>query len=101
VQGDVEALFAEGLALSLAAYRTRHYAVAAPAGRPSDDLSRSKLRQASQFMDAHLAEPFHLKRLAQAVSMSEFHFSRLFKRATGPHSLWVSWEEPAKNAQQN
>jgi len=34
-------------------------------------------------MDAHLAEPFDLTRLAKAVGMSEFHFSRLFKKATG------------------
>ncbi|WP_435657107.1 helix-turn-helix domain-containing protein [Brucella pituitosa] len=83
VHGDADALFVEGLALSLAAYLTRHYAVAGPAARPSNALSRSRLRQVSQFMDTHLDEPFDLKRLAQAVGMSEFHFSRLFKRATG------------------
>ena len=34
-------------------------------------------------MDAHLEEPFDLARLAQTAGMSEFHFSRLFKKATG------------------
>ena len=34
-------------------------------------------------MEANLQEPFDLARLAQAAGMSEFHFSRLFKKATG------------------
>jgi AraC family transcriptional regulator len=34
-------------------------------------------------MAEHLAEEFSLARLAVQAGMSEFHFNRLFKRATG------------------
>src|ERR1017187_6579286 len=34
-------------------------------------------------MAEHLAEEFSLPRLAEQDGMSEFHFNRLFKRATG------------------
>ena len=34
-------------------------------------------------MAEHLAEEFSLGRLAEQAGMSEFHFNRLFKRATG------------------
>jgi len=34
-------------------------------------------------MAAHLEEEFSLIRLAREADMSEFHFSRLFKRTTG------------------
>jgi AraC family transcriptional regulator len=83
VQGEADALFVEGLALSLAAYLTRRYTVAELSTRPANALPRSKLRLATEFMDARLTEPFDLKRLAQEVGISEFHFSRLFKKATG------------------
>ena len=35
------------------------------------------------WMAEHLAEEFSLGRLAEQAGMSEFHFNRLFKRATG------------------
>ena len=34
-------------------------------------------------MRDHLTEEFSLARLAERAGMSEFHFNRLFKRATG------------------
>jgi len=34
-------------------------------------------------MAEHMAEEFILTRLAEQAGMSEFHFNRLFKRATG------------------
>ena len=34
-------------------------------------------------MAEHMAEEFSLARLAEQAGMSEFHFNRLFKRATG------------------
>jgi AraC-like DNA-binding protein len=37
-------------------------------------------------MAGHMPEEFSLARLAEQAGMSEFHFNRLFKRATGvPH----------------
>lgn len=82
-EDGIDGLFVEGLAQSLAAHLVRRYAVTGAQARPSNALPGSKLRQAIKFMESHLAEPFDLKRLAQAVGMSEFHFTRLFKKATG------------------
>jgi len=77
------ALFVQGLAQSLAVYLIRRYAVADPDMRVRNALPSAKLRRALAFMEHHLAEPFDLNLLAQAVGISAFHFSRLFKGATG------------------
>lgn len=76
-------LFVEGLAQSLAVHLVRSYAVTGPATRRPPALPGVKLRRAVAVMEAELDQPFDLKRLADAVAMSEFHFSRLFKKATG------------------
>ncbi|MFG1465124.1 AraC family transcriptional regulator [Xanthobacter sp. DSM 24535] len=99
-EGAADALFIEGLAQSLAAHLVRQYAASGPVARPSNALPGSKLRLATTFMEAHLAEPFDLKCLAQAVGMSEFHFSRLFKKATGlSPSLYFIRQRVAKAQQ--
>ncbi|MEH6721619.1 MAG: helix-turn-helix domain-containing protein [Aurantimonas endophytica] len=76
-------LFIQGLAQSLAVHLIRTYA----SGETSDDrhnaLPGFKLRRAVAHLEEHLAEPFSLAHLAEAVGMSAFHFSRLFKKATG------------------
>jgi AraC family transcriptional regulator len=46
-------------------------------------LPAFKLKRVIQLMEQHLAEPFNLGDLARAIGLSEYHFSRLFKRATG------------------
>ena len=46
-------------------------------------LGRSTKRQVTDLLAAHLAEDLPLARLAQEAGYSTFHFSRLFKRATG------------------
>lgn len=97
VKGDADALFVEGLAQSLAVHLVRKYTASGQDARRSNALPGSKLRQATTYMDAHLAEQFDLTRLAKAVGMSEFHFSRLFKKATGlPPSLFFIRQRVAK-----
>ena len=46
-------------------------------------LPAYKLRQAVEFVEAHLDEPINLERLAAAVRISPFHFHRQFKQSTG------------------
>jgi AraC family transcriptional regulator len=60
------------------AQRTRSW----PAG-----LGASRLERVRAFIEHSLAEPLRIQDLAGAVHMSPFHFSRLFKLATGasPH----------------
>lgn len=50
-------------------------------------LSQHKLSLALAFIRQHIAEELKVEQVAAAVDMSPFHFSRVFKRATGrsPH----------------
>ena len=59
-------------------------AVMAP-GREPRAVARAK-----ELLSAHLADPPSLEALAAAVGLSPFHFTRVFRRATGlpPHS-WL------------
>jgi AraC family transcriptional regulator len=77
------ALFVEGLAQSLAVHLVRRYVVADTNARAPNALPGLKLRRAIAFMAARLDQPFDLNSLAHEVGMSEFHFSRLFKKSTG------------------
>jgi AraC family transcriptional regulator len=76
-------LFVEGLAQSLTVHLIRNYTVDKAAGDPQNALPGCKLRRAMAHLEEHLAEPFQLTGLAATVGMSAFHFSRLFKKATG------------------
>ena len=82
-EGQGSRLFIEGLAQALAVYLVRQYAIHDPQARPSNALPGAKLRRAIAFMEANLQEPFDLADLAKTAGMSAFHFSRLFKSATG------------------
>jgi len=73
-----------GIAQAIAVHLARNYAAL------SDDVHGAtpslpgfKLRRITDWMAAHMAEEFSLARLAAQADMSEFHFNRLFKRATG------------------
>ncbi|WP_246672758.1 helix-turn-helix domain-containing protein [Mesorhizobium sp. B2-3-11] len=82
-EGAGSALFIQGLAQSLAVHLVRHYTSWENRGRRQNALPGAKLRRAIAFMEAHLQEPFDLAQVARGVGMSKFHFSRLFKKATG------------------
>ena len=76
-------LLVHNLAQALAIHLVRSYRAPLPAGRRSNALQAYKLRRAIDLMNQHLAHDFSLARLAEAAQLSEYHFSRLFKRATG------------------
>ncbi len=77
-------LFVRGIAQAIAVHLARHYAeVDEPAHAETSALPGFKLRRVTDWMAANLAEEFSLARLAAQVGMSESHFNRLFKRATG------------------
>lgn len=46
-------------------------------------LTGARLRRVLDHIEAHLAEPLGLGELAAAAGLSPFHFSRVFRRATG------------------
>ncbi len=78
------ALFLQGLAQCLAVHLARDYR-----DDSADDIAHRnalpayKLRRVLTDMEGNLHKDFSLGALAEAAGMSEFHFSRLFKKATG------------------
>ena len=77
-------LFVRGIAQAIAVHLARNYAALGGNARgESPSLPGFKLRRITEWMAAHLAEEFSLARLAEQAGISEFHFNRLFKRATG------------------
>lgn len=78
------ALRVQGLAQLIATHLAGNYAEVAqetPSGSPS--LPGFKLKQVTDWIEAHLADDFDLEQLASHAGLSKFHFHRLFKRATG------------------
>ncbi len=82
-EGKGSQLYVQGLAQSLAVHLIRNYASGGSGEVRQAALPGYKLRRAMAHLEEHLAEPFNLAELAATVGMSEFHFSRLFKKATG------------------
>ena len=77
-------LFVRGLAQAIAIHLARNYTALTEAARgETSSLPGFKLRRVTDWMAEHMAEEFSLGRLAEQAGMSEFHFNRLFKRATG------------------
>lgn len=76
-------LTVRGLAQAIAVHLARNYTALSEETRPDAALPGFKLRRVTDWMAEHLAEEFSLARLAAQAGMSEFHFNRLFKRATG------------------
>lgn len=76
--------FVRGVGQAIAVHLARNYtALTEDARDDTSPLPGFKLRRITDWMAAHLAEEFSLPRLAAQAGMSEFHFNRLFKRATG------------------
>ena len=71
-------------AQAIAVHLARNYVALTEALRgETASLPGFKLRRITDWMAEHMAEEFSLGRLAEQAGMSEFHFNRLFKRATG------------------
>src|SRR6202011_2517130 len=83
---QASSIFVQGAAQSLAVHLARNYTVVS--GQMQDQrkgwgLPGFTLRRISDLMSNNLADDFSLARLAREADMSEFHFSRMFKRTTG------------------
>jgi AraC family transcriptional regulator len=75
-------LFVEGMAQTLAGHLVRTYADEANPDYKGG-LPGFRLRKVRDLMVTHLEDNFSLGRLAREAGMSEFHFSRAFKKTTG------------------
>jgi AraC family transcriptional regulator len=81
-------MFADGLRTALAAHLIANYTV--DRWRPSaraPSLDAKRLQRVLAFIEERLAEDMSLNDLAREACLSPFHFSRLFREATGlsPH----------------
>jgi AraC family transcriptional regulator len=84
----IHRLFVDGLQAAFAGHLLGNYAIdrwRAPAKTPSFDVKR--LTRVIDYIEAHFTEEIGLSSLAGVACLSEFHFSRLFRMATGlaPH----------------
>lgn len=76
-------LLVKSLAQALAVHLVRNYVDLDCPVRSSHALQAWKLRRVIDTMNERLAESFSLARLAGVAQLSDYHFSRVFKRATG------------------
>lgn len=82
-QSNASALFVRGIADAIAVHLARTYVDVGTPQLDGSALPAYKLRLVTLWMGEHLAEPFNLATLADIAGISEFHFNRLFKKATG------------------
>lgn len=80
---EPSSLFVRSLAQALTVHLVRSYRDSEVMGRRSNALQAYKLRRVIDFMNQRLADAFSLAVVAEVAQLSEYHFSRLFKRATG------------------
>jgi AraC family transcriptional regulator len=77
-------MFVRGVAQAIAIHLARNYAELSDSAKgEASSLPAFKLRRVTGWMAEHLSEEFSLTRVAEQSGMSVFHFTRLFKRATG------------------
>jgi AraC family transcriptional regulator len=77
-------LYAESLGHALALHLLKHYSASGSAWKVSKGgLSGYRLRRATEFIHENLERNLSLAEIAEAASLSEFHFARAFKRTVG------------------
>ncbi|XGV97691.1 MAG: helix-turn-helix domain-containing protein [Leptolyngbya sp. BL-A-14] len=86
-------LLSEALATALTVHLLRHYCtLPQPVPFVAGGLPQPILRRVMDYIQAHLAEDLSLESMATVAAMSAYHFSRLFKQATGlaPHQYLIT-----------
>jgi AraC family transcriptional regulator len=88
----LDRMLADGLRTTLAAHLIRNYSVESrlPPERPMP-LSEKRLRRVLDLIESRLTENILLEDLASEACLSPYHFSRMFRAATGssPHRYLI------------
>ncbi|HXM26549.1 MAG TPA: AraC family transcriptional regulator [Chthoniobacterales bacterium] len=88
----LDRIYGEGLSTALAAHLLREYGAAVlEPKRQYGGLPRAKLVRALEYIQDQLDADLTVSGIAQAVGLSPYHFTRLFKESTGqsPHQYVV------------
>jgi AraC family transcriptional regulator len=88
----LDRIYGEGLSTALAAHLLREYGAAVlEPKRQYGGLPRAKLVRALEYIQDQLDTDLTVSGIAQAVGLSPYHFTRLFKESTGqsPHQYVV------------
>ncbi|MDY6937284.1 MAG: AraC family transcriptional regulator, partial [Cyanobacteriota bacterium] len=81
-------LYADTLSTALAVHFVNHYGLESPIDfSKMHALDRQRLGSVIEYIEAYLTEDIGLSDLAQVAGLSQFYFSRLFKKSIGltPH----------------
>ncbi|BAS55690.1 AraC family transcriptional regulator [Leptolyngbya boryana CZ1] len=84
--------YADSIVTAMAAHLLRNYSTRKHCFRDYEDgLSKQKLRQAIEYIEAHLGEDISLSDIATELGISQYYFCHLFKRSTGisPHQFLI------------
>jgi AraC family transcriptional regulator len=76
--------YVDHLIAALSMHLIRHYSAKKQLIREyTDGLSKCKLQRAISYINEHLMENLSLKEMSNAIEMSPYYFTRLFKQSTG------------------
>jgi AraC family transcriptional regulator len=84
--------FADGISLAITAHMFgASFDCVAPNGPRVSSLSKWRLKRATEYMTANLAEPICLADIAASAGLSRMHFAAQFRAATGlrPHEYLI------------
>lgn len=81
-RSEASTLFVQSLGRALAVHLVRNYGQAVK-GQRKGGLTAFQLSQVDRFLESNLDQNLHMAEVAQQIGLSEFHFSRLFKKTTG------------------
>jgi AraC family transcriptional regulator len=84
--------YAESMATALAAHLLRNYSTRKHSlPKYEEGLPKYKLKQALEYMNAHLDENVSLATISRELGISQYYFCRLFKQSTGitPHAYLI------------
>ena len=88
----LDRIYGETLSTALAVHLLREYGAAVPGAKKQyGGLPREKLVRAVEYIQDQLATDLTVSKIAQAVYISPYHFTKLFKQSTGqsPHRYVV------------
>lgn len=91
--GEWNRIYVESLAAAFSAHLLQHYSTRKlQSASDVQGLSTTRLRQATEYIHEYAEQNPSLTEIAQQVSLSPYHFSRLFKLSTGlsPHQYLIN-----------